>query len=129
MTLEPHHFLHLKCDRLTSSADERGESIVGRAANSWRTAEAWVQGRRVDGLQVHDPTPRTAIADLADIPADRGISRSGSRAHRPSRVAGFDSEIRSSQEFPARSERIRRDTLRSPLSIAVGFLGCAGRAA
>jgi hypothetical protein len=41
---------------------------VGRSANSWRTAQAWVQGRRVDGLQVHNATPRTAIADLADIP-------------------------------------------------------------
>jgi hypothetical protein len=50
-------------------ADERGESIVGRSANSWRTAEAWVQGRRVDSLQVHDATPRTAIADPEDIPA------------------------------------------------------------
>src|SRR6476646_8057074 len=46
-------------------ADERGESIVGSSANSWRTA----QGRRVDGLQVHGATPRTAIADLDDIPA------------------------------------------------------------
>ena len=27
------------------------------------------EGRRVDGVQVHDPTPRTAIAELEDIPA------------------------------------------------------------
>ena len=37
---------------------------MGRSANSWRTAEARVQSRRVDSLQVHDPTPRTAVADL-----------------------------------------------------------------
>ena len=42
---------------------------MGRPANPWRAAEAWVRNCRVDGLHVHDPTPKAAIAELEDIPA------------------------------------------------------------
>src|SRR5215510_4299423 len=53
----------------THPTDEQGEPVVGRPTHPWRTAEAWVRSRRVDGVRVHDPTPRTAIPDLGDIPA------------------------------------------------------------
>src|SRR5262245_20510362 len=53
----------------THPADEQGQPVVVRPAHPWRTAEAWVRSRRVDGVQVHDPTPQTAIPDLGDIPA------------------------------------------------------------
>ena len=33
------------------------------SAYSWRIAETRVRAGGIDGLQVHDPTPRTAIAD------------------------------------------------------------------
>ena len=42
---------------------------MGRPAHPWRNAQARVRHRRVDGFQVHDPAPRAAIADVADIPA------------------------------------------------------------
>ena len=42
---------------------------MGSPADPWRTAEAWLHHRRVDGLQVHGQTSRAAIADLADVPA------------------------------------------------------------
>jgi hypothetical protein len=50
-------------------ADEQREPVVGRPAHPRRAAQAWLRGRRVNRLQIHDQTPRTAIADVADIPA------------------------------------------------------------
>ena len=57
---------------------------MGRPAHPWRNAQAWVRDRRVDGFQVHDPAPRAAIADVADLPTqpcgrhrgDRSVSGS-----------------------------------------------------
>ncbi len=57
---------------------------MGRPAHPWRNAQARVRDRGVDGFQVHDPAPRAAIADLADISAqpcgrhcgDRSVSGS-----------------------------------------------------
>src|SRR4030095_8213434 len=43
--------------------------VMGRPAHPRRAAHAWLRGRGVDRLQVHGQTPRTAIADVADIPA------------------------------------------------------------
>ena len=40
---------------------------MGSPADPWRTAEAWLHHRRVDGLQVHGQTSRAAVADLADV--------------------------------------------------------------
>jgi len=37
MTLEPHHFLHLKCDRLTSSLDEFAQ-LTANSGPPWPTA-------------------------------------------------------------------------------------------
>ena len=42
----------------THSAAEPGEPALGCAPHSRGIAQAWVRGRRVDGLQVHDPPPR-----------------------------------------------------------------------
>ena len=40
---------------------------MGRSADPRRTAEARIRGRGVNGFEVHDQAPRTAIAELADI--------------------------------------------------------------
>src|SRR5262249_45593702 len=42
-------------------------TLVGRSAYSWRITETRVRAGGIDGLQVHDPTPRMAIADPAGI--------------------------------------------------------------
>jgi hypothetical protein len=39
---------------------------VGRSAHPRRIAAAWLRSHRVDGLQIHDLAPRSAIAELAD---------------------------------------------------------------
>ncbi len=49
-----------------------------------RTAEARVRNRRVDGLQVYDPAPRAAVADLADIPVQPRGCHCGNRSLRGS---------------------------------------------
>jgi hypothetical protein len=53
---------------------------VGRPAHPWRSVEARIRDRRVDGFQVHDPTSWAAIADLADIPAQPGGRYRGNRS-------------------------------------------------
>ena len=57
---------------------------MGRPAHPWRTAEARIRDRRVDGLQIHDPAPRAAIADLANIPAQPCRRHCGNRSLRGS---------------------------------------------
>ena len=42
---------------------------MGRSADPRRAAEARIRGRRVNSFEVHDRAPWTAIAELADIPA------------------------------------------------------------
>jgi Integrase core domain len=62
---------------------------VGRPTHSWRTAQARVRDRRVDGLRIHDSAPRAAIADLANIPAQPCGSHRGHRSLR-----GSNSDVR-----------------------------------
>jgi hypothetical protein len=54
---------------LASCACFQQMSREKRPAYPWRTAEARVRDRRVDGLQIHDQATRATIANLADIPA------------------------------------------------------------
>jgi hypothetical protein len=42
---------------------------VGGSADPRRAAEAWIRSRGVNSFEVHDRAPWTAIAELADIPA------------------------------------------------------------
>src|SRR5262249_50094430 len=48
------------------------------------TSQAGFRDRRVDGLKIHDPAPRAAIADLADIPAQPCGRHRGDRSLRGS---------------------------------------------
>jgi hypothetical protein len=43
--------------------------LWGRSANPWRAAEAEIRSGGVNSFEVHDRAPWTAIAELADIPA------------------------------------------------------------
>ena len=42
---------------------------MGRSADPRRAAEARIRSRGVNSFEVHDQAPWTAIAELADIPA------------------------------------------------------------
>src|SRR5499426_1298997 len=47
-------------------------------------SQARFRDRRVDGLKIHDPAPRAAVADLADIPAQPCTRHRGDRSLRGS---------------------------------------------
>src|SRR5262249_41955548 len=82
------------------SADEQREPVVGRPAHPRRTTQTWLRGRRVDRLQIHDQTPRAAIADVADIPAQPCECDRGSRP------------LPSSDRYVYQQGRIRRACLK-----------------
>jgi hypothetical protein len=57
---------------------------VGRPTHPWQTAETRIRGHRIDSIQIHDPTPRAALADLAFIPAQHCRRHRGDRSVRGS---------------------------------------------
>src|SRR6266511_6328730 len=79
MTLEPHHFLHLKCDRLTSSTDEQRKPKVGSVSDPSRTVDARLRGRPVDG-----PSSARAFALRSGSWSSRAVSKYMVRGGSPS---------------------------------------------
>src|SRR4029453_3771960 len=59
----------LRGDSPPDPGDELGQSAVGRAAHSRRTAQARDRGRAIDGRQVHGEGWARAVADLEDLSA------------------------------------------------------------
>src|SRR5271169_2983398 len=51
----------------TDSANEHGESALGCATHSRRTAQAGVRGRAVERRQVHGQTARATQPGMADL--------------------------------------------------------------
>src|SRR5437870_344860 len=50
-------------------ADECGKSTVGRTANSWRAAQAWLRGRSIERREVHGQAMQPALSGMAYFPA------------------------------------------------------------
>src|ERR1035437_6365215 len=47
--------------------DEQGKPAVGRVPDPWRTADARVRSRPVDGLEIHGASSQPAVSNLEDI--------------------------------------------------------------
>jgi Integrase core domain len=76
------------CER-SDSADEPGQSSLGRTKNPWRTPEARRNGIASDGVEVHAPSPAAAVAGVAHVFEE---SRHG--AHRVGFLHGTDGDFR-----------------------------------
>ena len=95
--------------------------LWGAPTHPWRVAKTRVRTRSVDGIQVHDPMPRTVAADLADVPAQPCRCHCGDR---PMRCA--DPDIRTFACAPRHRSQPTTEWLAQQTVEAFPWVQCEG---